>query len=259
MNSRGSFFGHIPPVTKNLIIINLIVWLAMFVLPGRLGAGLEDFGGLHYFKASDFNPLQLVTYMFMHSTGSFAHIFFNMFSLWMFGMTLERVMGSPRFLFFYISCGIGAGLIQELTWALTWENTFVPLLANSNGLDFPEAREALHQMMATPQGEAMVSGWLNALVTIGASGAIYGILLAFGMLFPNAPLYLFFIPVPVKAKWMVAGMCVIELLIGLSEAAGRPDGVAHFAHLGGMIFGFLMILYWKKKGTFGGGWNNGGY
>lgn len=259
MNSRGSFFGQIPPVTKNLIIINLIVWLAMFVLPGRLGAGLEDFGGLHYFKASDFNPLQLVTYMFMHSTGGFAHIFFNMFSLWMFGMALERVMGSPRFLFFYISCGIGAGLIQELTWALTWENTFVPLLANSNGLDFPEAREALHQMMATPQGEAVVSGWLNALVTIGASGAIYGILLAFGMLFPNAPLYLFFIPVPIKAKWMVAGMCVIELLIGLSEAAGRPDGVAHFAHLGGMIFGFLMILYWKKKGTFGGGWNNGGY
>lgn len=137
MNSRGSFFGQIPPVTKNLIIINFIVWLAMFVMPGRLGAGLEDFGGLHYFRASDFNPLQLVTYMFMHSTGGFAHIFFNMFSLWMFGMTLERVMGSARFLFFYISCGIGAGLIQELTWALTWENTFVPLLANQNGLDFP--------------------------------------------------------------------------------------------------------------------------
>lgn len=257
-SNRGSFFSQIPPVTKNLIIINLIVWLAMFVLPGRLGAGLEQFGGLHYFKASDFNPLQLFTYMFMHSTGGFAHIFFNMFSLWMFGMTLERTMGSGRFLFYYLSCGIGAALIQELTWALTWENTFVPLIANANGLDFPEARQTLHQMMATPQGDAMVSQMLNALVTIGASGAIYGILLAFGMLFPNAPLYLFFIPVPVKAKWMVAGMCAIELLIGLSEAAGRPDGVAHFAHLGGMIFGFLIIWYWKKKGTFGGG-GYGGY
>lgn len=260
MQSRGSFFAQMPPVTKNLIIINLIVWLAMFVLPRRLGASLEDFGGLHFFGASDFNMAQLLTYMFMHSTQSFAHIFFNMFSLWMFGMTLERTMGSARFLFYYLSCGIGAGLIQEAVWALTWEDTFVPLIANMNGIDFPEAREGLRQMMSNPQGQAMVSGWLNSFVTIGASGAVYGILLAFGMLYPNAPLYLFFIPVPVKAKWMVAGMCVIELLIGLSEAAGRPDGVAHFAHLGGMIFGFLIMLYWKRRGTFNrGGGGYGGY
>lgn len=244
---------QIPPVTKNLIIINLIVWLAMFVLPGRLGQNLEDFGGLHYFRAADFNPAQLLTYMFMHSTHSFAHIFFNMFSLWMFGMTLERVLGGPRFLFYYISCGVGAALVQEGVWALTWESTFVPIIANSYHIDFPEAREALHELMATPQGSAVVGQWLNGLVTIGASGAVYGILLAFGMLFPNAPLYLFFIPVPIKAKWMVIGMGVIELLIGLSESAGRADGVAHFAHLGGMIFGFLIILYWKRRGTFGGG------
>lgn len=249
----------IPPVTKNLIIINFIVWLAMFVLPGRLGNSLETWGGLHYFSASDFNPVQLITYMFMHSTGGFAHIFFNMFSLFMFGLTLERVLGSARFLFFYISCGLGAALIQELVWALTWEDTFVRLLAAGNHIDFPEARAALQSMMATPQGEAQVSHWLNALVTIGASGAVYGILLAFGMLFPNAPIYLFFIPIPIKAKWMMCGMVAIELLIGLSEAAGRPDGVAHFAHLGGMIFGFFMILYWKKKGTIGGGGYDGGY
>lgn len=230
----------------------------MFVLPGRLGAGLEQYGGLHYFKAADFNPAQLLTYMFMHSTQSFAHIFFNMFTLWMFGMTLERTMGSARFLFFYISCGVGAGLIQELIWALTWENTFVPILANANGVDYPEMRQWLHDTMKTPQGETMISMMLNALVTIGASGAVYGILLAFGMLYPNAPLYLFFIPVPVKAKYMVAGMCAIELLIGLSEAAGKPDGIAHFAHLGGMIFAFFIMLYWKKKGTFGGG-GYGGY
>ncbi|MCM1163275.1 MAG: rhomboid family intramembrane serine protease [Muribaculaceae bacterium] len=242
-----------PPVTKNLIIINLIVWLAMMVLPGRLGMGLEELGGLHYFKAADFNPIQLITYMFMHDTRNFAHIFFNMFTLWMFGMTLERTMGSARFLFYYISCGIGAALVQEITWALTWENTFVPLLANSNGVDYPEMRQWLHQTMQTPHGEAMISQMLNALVTIGASGAVYGILLAFGMLFPNAPLYLFFIPIPIKAKYMVIGWGVIEVLIGLSEAAGRPDGIAHFAHLGGMIFGFLIMLYWKKTGTFGGG------
>lgn len=119
MNTRGSIFGQIPPVTKNLIIINFIVWLAMFVLPGRLGARLEEFGGLHYFTASGFNPVQFVTYMFMHSTGGFAHIFFNMFSLWMFGTVLERTFGSARFLFYYMSCGIGAGLVQEFTWMLT--------------------------------------------------------------------------------------------------------------------------------------------
>lgn len=259
MNNRGSMMGMMPPVTKHLIIINFIVWLAMFILPGRLGTGLETWCGLHYFRAADFNPAQLITYMFMHSTENVAHIFFNMFSLWMFGMTLERVLGAQRYLFYYLSCGIGAALIQELTWALTWENTFVPLIANANGLDYPEARLALSQMLSTPEGERYISHALNAFVTIGASGAVYGILLAFGMLFPNAPLYLFFIPIPVKAKWMVAGMAGIELLIGLSEAAGRPDGVAHFAHLGGMIFGFLMILYWKRRGTFGGEGGYGGY
>lgn len=254
MNTRGSFFGQIPPVTKNLIIINFIVWLAMFILPGRLGAGLESFGGLHYFKASDFNPAQLITYMFMHSTGNFAHIFFNMFSLWMFGMTLERTFGSARFLFYYLSCGIGAGIIQELAWMITWEDTLTPMLANQNHLDFPEARAILQ----SPMYHAQVSQWLNIFVTIGASGAIYGILLAFGMLYPNAPLYLFFIPVPIKAKWMVTGMIIIELLMGLSESVVRSDGIAHFAHLGGLFFGFIIIYFWKKKGTFGGG-GYGGY
>lgn len=254
MNTRGSFFGQIPPVTKNLLIINFIVWLAMFVLPRHLGSSLEELGGLHYFKASGFNPVQLVTYMFMHSTGGFAHIFFNMFSLWMFGTVLERTFGSARFLFYYMSCGIGAGLVQELTWMLTWEDTFTRLVANGNHIDFDEARA----IITSPLYHGQVSVMLNALVTIGASGAIYGILLAFGMMFPNAPLYLFFVPVPIKAKWMVAGMIAIELLIGLSESAGRSDGIAHFAHLGGMIFGFIIIYYWKKKGTFGGG-GYGGY
>lgn len=253
MNSRGSFLSQIPPVTKNLIIINFIVWLAMFVLPNRLGATLETFGGLHYFRASDFNPAQLVTYMFMHSTSSLTHILFNMFSLWMFGVVLERTLGSARFLFYYISCGIGAGLIQELAWALTWEDTFVRLMANANGVDFPEMRTYLHQLMAQPEGMRFISEQLNAFITIGASGAVYGILLAFGMLYPNAPMYLYFIPIPVKAKWMVIGMGVIEVLIGLSDARSLSDGVAHFAHLGGMIFGILIILYWKKKGTFNGG------
>ncbi|MBD5270683.1 MAG: rhomboid family intramembrane serine protease [Bacteroides sp.] len=254
MNSRGSIFSGMPPVTKNLLIINFIVWLAMFVLPSKIGTNLESFGGLHYWGASDFNPVQLLTYMFMHSTGGFAHIFFNMFTLWMFGMTLERTLGSARFLFYYVACGIGAALVQEVVWMLTWESTLVPLFANAAHIDFPEAREVLN----SPAMDSQLKQYLNIFVTIGASGAIYGILLAFGMIYPNVPLYLFFVPIPIKAKWMVTGMIVIELLIGLSEAAGRSDGVAHFAHLGGMIFGFFMIWYWKKKGTISTG-GYGGY
>lgn len=255
MQTRNSFFSQIPPVTKNLIIINLIVWLAMFILPRHLGADLETYGGLHYIKAADFNPAQLLTYMFMHSTGNATHIFFNMFSLWMFGMTLERTLGSARFLFYYISCGVGAALIQELAWALTWEDSFIRWFDQNYGMDFAEAREYIAKAELTAEGRAWLARNLNAFITIGASGAVYGVLLAFGMLFPNAPLFLFFIPIPIKAKWMVLGMGAIELLIGLSEATGINDGVAHFAHLGGMIFGFFIILYWKKKGTF----NHGGF
>ena len=136
----------------------------------------------------------------MHSTQSFAHIFFNMFSLWMFGMTLERTLGSARFLFYYVSCGVGAALVQELVWALTWEDTMVGLLAKYNAIDFPEAREYIRHLMLTPDGKAAIAQNLNMFVTIGASGAVYGILLAFGMLYPNAPLYMFFIPRTDKGK-----------------------------------------------------------
>lgn len=244
MRSGNSVFSNIPPVTKNLIIINFIVWLAMMVSP-RLAALFMTHGALHYFGASDFNPAQLLTYMFMHSTRDFAHILFNMFTLFMFGITLERVLGSARYLFYYISCGIGAALVQEFVWALTWEDIFVKPLANLNHVDFATMRQAIDAAVATGQNLP----FLNELLTVGASGAIYGVLLAFGMIFPNMPLYIMFIPVPIKAKWMVIGYGAIELLIGLSHAT---DGVAHFAHLGGMIFGFIMILIWKRQGVIHG-------
>lgn len=241
MQSRGSIWSSIPPVTKNLLIINVIVWLAMLVLPQRLGIDFIRFGGLHYFLAPDFNPVQLVTYMFMHSTDTFAHLFFNMFTLWMFGITLERVMGSARFLFFYMTVGVGAGLFQELVWSFTWEGSMLKWVSYSTGAPLSAVKEAF----AAGQLSEWQDFFLNRYqVTIGASGAIYGILLAFGMLFPNRPLYLMFLPVPIKAKWMVLGYGVIEVLLGLSS----NDGVAHFAHLGGMIFGFILLYYWKKKG-----------
>ncbi|MDE6048434.1 MAG: rhomboid family intramembrane serine protease [Paramuribaculum sp.] len=246
MTPGRSIFSNIPPVTKSIIIINFIIWLAMMISP-RLNVILTDYCALHFYKASDFNVAQLFTYMFMHSTRDFAHILFNMFTLFMFGVTLERVLRSERFLFYYISCGIGAAIVQEAVWAMTWKDIFLTPLANMNGVSLDTMRMALNEAVASGQELP----FLNSLITVGASGAIYGVLLAFGMFFPNMPLYIMFIPVPIKAKWMVIGYGVIELLIGLSHAS---DGVAHFAHLGGMLFGFLMILYWKKKGIFHAGY-----
>lgn len=235
MSQFGYIFRTMPPVTKNLIIVNLIVWLAMTLFPS-LGNKLMTLGALHFIEAPDFNPAQLFVYMFMHSTQMFTHILFNMFTLFMFGTALENVFGSKRFLFYYISCGFGAALIQECVWALTLPDMVINGLAQLNHT----SSEAIRQWI-TPD---ILKDNYNIFSTIGASGAVYGILLAFAMLFPNQPMYLMFIPVPIKAKWMIAGFVALELLIGLSAA---NDGVAHFAHLGGMLIGFIIIFYWKKK------------
>ena len=243
MNQFSNMWRFLPPVTKNLIIINFIVWLAMMVFPRALGIDLTKFFALHYVEAPDFNVGQLFTYMFMHSQDTFTHILFNMFTLFMFGTVLERVLGAKRFLFFYLTCGVGAAIIPEGVWALTLENTVISELARLN-----HTSAQLIQEWVARQPDILPMNY-NIYNTVGASGAIYGVLLAFGMLFPNRPMYLMFIPVPVKAKWMVAGFVVLELLIGLSSA---NDGVAHFAHLGGMLVGFLIIFYWKKKGVIHG-------
>ena len=224
---RRNFLDTIPPVTKNLIIINLLMWLATIVLKKSLQIDLIDYLGLHYVRAEGFNAAQFITYMFLHDPTSFAHVFFNMFSVYMFGRTIEAVWGSRRFLFFYMTTGIGAGLVQELTW----------YLALGDAIAHTEA----------------VIGWeqtslmLNNVITIGASGAVFGILLAFGMMFPNVELFLMFVPIPIKAKYFVIGYGVIELLMGIRSSSG--DNVAHFAHLGGMLFGLILILYWRKKGN----------
>ena len=243
MTQGNSFFSRIPTITKNLIIINFIVWLATMVLSSRVGFDIEKFGALHYFEASDFNPVQLITYMFMHA--DFTHFFFNMFALFMFGTTIERTLGQTRFLFYYISCGLGAAIIQEITWYFTWESIFTMPLANQNAISLEEMSQAITQAQAM----GIDMPFLNQLLTVGASGAVYGILLAFGMIFPNQPIYMMFIPIPIKAKYFVIGYGAIELLYGLSMA---NDGVAHFAHLGGMLFGLLMIIYWKRKGIING-------
>lgn len=248
---QRNFFGGggMPPVTKNLIIINVIVWLAEIV--PSLRNAIPDYLGLHYFTASDFFPFQLITYMFVHDSGTPLHIFFNMFTLWMFGRMLERVWGSQRFLVFYFICGIGAALVQEAVWALTWENDYISLLGHLNGQTFETTSS--YVAMAVSQGDADIIAnmdlYCNNLITVGASGAVFGLLLGFAFVFPNLPLYLFFIPIPIKAKYMVIGYGILEFFLGV---AGKGGTVAHFAHLGGMLFGLIILLYWKKKGTLGG-------
>lgn len=237
MNRFQSMFKAMPPVTKNLILINLILLLAMWISP-QINANLTKYCALHFYEAKDFNLIQPVTYMFLH--GGFLHLLFNMFTLFMFGPMLEYNMGSRRFLTFYMVCGVGAGLVQEVVWALTLPDMAINILADYNHVGVSDINRAL---VAHP---GLLADQLNIFTTVGASGAIYGILLAFAMLYPNRPLYMMFIPVPIKAKYMMIIWGGVELLLGLSEAS---DGVAHFAHIGGMIFGFMLIAYWKKKGV----------
>lgn len=240
MNQFERMFRGMPPVTKNLVIINFIIWIAMAIFP-QIDHNVMRYCALHFYQVTDFNVVQLFTYMFVH--GGFMHILFNMLTLFMFGITLEYVMGSRRFLIFYIVCGVGAALIQEAVWAVTLPDMVVDGLARLNSMTPDEIRA----LMA--RDPSIMADNLNFFSTVGASGAIYGVLLAFAMLFPNRPLYFMFLPVPVKAKWMVLIWGGMEILLGISAAS---DGVAHFAHLGGMIFGFMLIAYWKKKGTIHG-------
>lgn len=212
---------------------------------------VNTYGALHYFSSPAFNPVQLLSYMFVHA--SFSHLFFNMFALLMFGSTIERALGSGRFLFYYISCGIGAALVQMGVFAIM-VNHYADIINNTEYVNYAinQGYEAIYHGQPFYGTEVMAD--LARLVntpTVGASGAVFGVLLAFGMLFPNQPLYLFFIPYPIKAKWVVLGYGVLELFFGFT---GIASNVAHFAHLGGMLIGFIMILYWKRRGDFNNRW-----
>lgn len=209
---------NIPTITKNLLIINALMFFATFVF-SRMGIQLDYILGLHFFMSPDFHIYQLVTYMFMHA--NIEHIFFNMFALWMFGCVVERVWGPKKFLFYFISCGIGAGLIQEAVQLSTFYFSAMPSIG----------------------------------MTVGASGAIYGILLAFGMLFPEERIFIFPFPVPIKAKWFICLYVGIELFMAMSTS---NDGVAHTAHLGGMLIGYLIIRYWRSHPGGGYGKRNRG-
>ena len=219
-------FRNIPTITKNLLIVNFLTFVAAMVLQMR-GINLNAIGGLHFFMASDFHLYQFLTYLFLHK--GFEHILLNMFALWMFGCVVENVWGPKKFLFYYISCGIGAGLMQE---AVQLFDFYFRIRSQDPSIGFTDLYVIGQQL----------SSQLNGWATIGASGAVYAILLAFGMIFPNERIFIFPLPIPIKAKWFVCGYVALELFFALNSA----DDVAHMAHLGGMLFGFLMIRYWNR-------------
>ena len=227
-----------PPIVKNLIIINVLVFVAQLTLtqyqitekimlypfmPEQLRDILEQGGHPSYADGWGFRPYQIATHMFAHSPGTFFHILFNMFGLWMFGRVLENVWGPKRFLLFYLLCGVGAA-IAHLT------------------IQYFRCQELLSLYLANdPAWEGMLGAVAPAL---GASGAVMGIFAAFAYLFPNTELFIMFIPFPIKAKWAVLGLAAIDLFGGIASISG--DGIAHFAHLGGAITGFIIVLIWNK-------------
>lgn len=276
---RPSRFQILPPVVKNILIISGILFLATEILKVKTDINLTDYLGLHYYSSDLFKPFQFVTYIFMH--GDLSHIFFNMFALWTFGSVLENIWGAKRFLVFYLITGLGAALAQYIVYYFEVQpfnqittdliqTTDLDKLSNFfnngglNGYLTPNTYEQYkvfvdeynvelskdasravflaHEFLTNVQRD-----YLNAHVVVGASGSLFGLLGAFGLMFPNTVLYLMFIPVPIKAKYFVIIYGLIELVSGLGQFAG--DNVAHFAHLGGLAVGLIIVLIWRKNRT----------
>ena len=231
--------GGTPPVVKNLIIINALMYLGTLAVRQAFNTDLNHILGLYFISSPLFNPYQIISHMFMH--GSLGHIFFNMFALWMFGKVLEQVWGSRRFFIYYMITGLGAVFLHTLVLYIEL-NPLMNYVSETYSIDSftPEVIDRLYNM-GDPRAKALAVGLLTP--TIGASGAVFGVLLAFGMLFPNTQLMLLFPLIPIKAKYFVIGYGLIELYLGLMQPGSN---VAHFAHLGGMLFGFVMIKLWKK-------------
>ena len=227
--SYGNSFQRTTPIVLNLIIINALVFLAQSVFGGMEKLNrVNDLFALHHYKSTEFRPYQLGTHMFMH--GGIFHLLFNMLALWMFGTMIEKVWGPKRFLIFYLVCGLGAALAQMGSYAF----------------DFWQ----IDQLNLSADDYEIYQTNLRIGCTVGASGAIMGVLAAFGYLFPNTKLFIMPIPFPVKAKWAILGIIALDVFGGVSRTPN--DNIAHFAHVGGALIGFLIVLYWNKtnKQTF---------
>lgn len=224
---RPGGFNLIPPIIKNLIILNALVFLAQKVFENSTGFDIENFFALHDVHSVYFKPHQLITFMFLH--GSWSHLFFNMFALWMFGSVLENLWGAKRFLIFYVACGLGSAVLHLIVLYFEMQ----PVM------------DTLHQLSAAEQQDWIYRPDFKVNVaTLGASGAVFGCLAAFGYLFPNSLIYLYFF-IPIKAKWFVIFYGAMELMLAVQNSAG--DNVAHWAHVGGAVVGLAMVWYWNRN------------
>lgn len=279
----GQGWSSMPPVVKNLLILNVLMYLASFSFMQGFGIDFWELFGLHYFQSDVFQPYQFITYMFMHSQYDISHLVFNMFAVWMFGSTIEGVWGSKRFLIYYLITGFGAAILHYGIIAVDLyplASQMQAMIDNPNVVDmmsFAKTHEwgrylhpdylsqaqnfvdsVLPRLEINPDDQTLIrtateflteyrASIMDAPNVVGASGSLFGILLAFGMMFPNVSLYMMFIPIPIKAKYFVAGYGLIELYSAFDNNPG--DNVAHFAHLGGMLFGFILIKIWQQSGV----------
>lgn len=269
LNAGINRFGSSAPVVKNLLYINVLMLVATYVIGNTFGKDLVESMGLFYPESSHFKIHQIFTHMFMH--GGLMHLFFNMFALWMFGRALESAWGSKRFLIYYLLTGLGAAALHTFVNYLEILplRNFVESFAQSPNPDLlvEFARKFVNNPEYISNLQSFASQWtlypddpeyknqavnlvyltydrLISIPTVGASGAVYGVLLGFGMLFPNTILMLMFPPIPIKAKYMVMIFAGMEIFLGFKQPGSN---IAHFAHLGGMLFGFLIIRYWNSK------------
>ena len=231
MSTFGSSpFANIPPVVKNLLIINVIFFIATNIFANGNHSLLVEYLAVYYFDSPLFRSWQVISYMFMH--GGMAHIFFNMFALFTFGSTVENSLGSKRFLNFYLITGLGALALQMIVQAIELYSAVGQVTLDLNTISSFDLSQ--HQIQVIQE--------IYRVPMLGASGAIFGLLIAFGMLFPNMELFIMFIPVPIKAKYIIPVYIVVELFLGVAQFSG--DSVAHFAHLGGALFGYILIKLW---------------
>lgn len=241
MNGYGRSFLALPPVVKNIILLNILLLLANWASKSVFGYDLTTILGLYFPKSDSFRPYQILTHMFMH--GNFLHLFFNMYALYMFGGILENVWGPKRFFIYYMVCGLGAAFVHESVIMFQYNKLMgiigpdqLQMVLSDGQSYFNEGKVFTNETMKNLQ-------MLLNVPTVGASGAIFGVLLAFGVLFPNTQLMIIFPPVPIKAKYFVFGYGVIELVLAVTQPGSN---IAHAAHVGGMIFGYILIRYWRS-------------
>jgi membrane associated rhomboid family serine protease len=241
MNGYGRGFLGLPPVVKNIIIINIIMLLGYYAARSFFGIDLNSDLGLYFPKSENFKPYQVLSHMFMHA--NFWHLFFNMYALYIFGLVLENVWGPKRFLIYYLVCGLGAALVHESVIAFEYSRFIKELSPENLQLVLNEGAAYMGQGKVFSDPDMQGLQLLLNTPTVGASGAVFGILLAFGVLFPNTQLMIIFPPIPIKAKYFVFIYGAIELYLAFTQPGSN---IAHAAHLGGMLFGFILLRYWRK-------------